>query len=175
MPDERRNLFGRALVTGAADTPPANGGLTLDIGAELKATIGTVAQEVQALRSQSQQLWAGVRPIPGIPVPQITTAAGKADYPELLSPRTGYWWDVRLVACATFSSGSVNLYRNNADDYDIVGAFTSAGWITYASGQLLLNWNQRLIFAAQTITGNATPSIASVIEVRADVLPAYLL
>lgn len=146
----------------------------LNILANLQVSLGQIATEIKQTRDQAQQLWQGVRPLPEIIVPQITTTNGTADYPELLSPRTGYWWDVRMAGAFTFSAGSVNLHLTAVQDSNIHGAFPSAGYLTYASGQLLFNWNARLIFKAVAVTGNVTPNL-TVTEVADWALPAYLL
>ena len=122
-------------------------------------------------------LWRAIRVIPGIPVPQITTTSGKANYPELLSPRTGFWWFIYQATAATFSAGSVNLYRGGtgAEDVLIVGAFPQAGYLTYSFPGLPVPPGEHLIFSAQTVTGNVTPSLASVVEVAEWAVPSYLM
>lgn len=175
-----RNQVGAAMLAEQiADQAHTNGGgssgFTLELFADLKAHLGRVAAAVEAQREDTQKLWRAIRPLPGIPVPQITTASGTADWPELLSPRAGYWWFVIQANALTFTVGSVSLYRNNADDWDLVGSFPSSGYLTYSGSGLPVFRNQRLVFKANTVTGNVTPSLQSVIEVADWAVPAYLL
>ena len=177
MPGSRRDI-GAELLQDAME-PAANGGppggLSVQAFAQLAARIGHIDEAITEQNNRAARLWAAVRPIPGIAVPQITTSTGTADWPELLSPRTGYWWFVIQAGALTFTAGSVNLYRNHADDSNLVGAFTQAGYLTYSSIGLPLMWDQRLVFAAQTVTGNVTPSLATVIEVADWAVPAYVM
>jgi len=144
--------------------------------ADLAASVGQLATEVKATRDRQQQLWQACRPIPGIPVPPITSSTGTADYPELLAPRTGYWWFVIQAGAFTFTNGSVTLYRGQgAADSQIVGSFPSAGYLTYSSTGLPVPPGQRLIFSAAGVTGNVTPVLSTVIEVADWAVPAYLM
>ena len=149
---------------------------TTGFSAEIIASLGRVETELAAGRKQGEQFRRAIRIIPGIPVPPITTTSGKANYPELLSPRSGFWWFIFQVSAATFSGGSVNLYRGGtgAEDALLVGAFPQAGYLTYSYPGLPVPPGEHLIFAAQTVTGNVTPSVTSVIEVAAWAVPLYL-
>jgi len=179
MPDRTpRGQVGSAIlaeqIADRADQA-GNGGFSVQAFADLSARIGRVADAIESQASRDLKLWQAIRPIPGIPIPQITTSTGSADYPELLSPRTGYWWFVIQANAITFSAGSVSMYRNNIDDWSLVGSFPSAGYLTYSGSGLPLQWGQRLVFKANTITGNATLSLPCVIEVADWAVPAYLM
>ena len=149
----------------------------LDLALSIDAHLGSIVKQLGDTHRQQQMLWRAIRVIPGIPVPQITTTSGKANYPELLSPRKGYWWFVIQANALTFSAGSVNLYRGGtgAEDSLLVGAFPSAGYLTYGGAGLPVPPGEHLIFAAQAVTGNVTPSLASVIEVADWAVPSYLM
>jgi hypothetical protein len=67
------------------------------------------------------------------------------------------------------------LSRNGTGDADLVGSFPSAGYLTYSSIGLPLMWDQRLIFTANTVTGNVTPALPTVIEVADWAVPAYVM
>lgn len=177
----RRGDIGAALLDasmepaldGSGDAP---GGLSIQAFADLSARIGQVADGIATQNSRTTALWRAIRPIPGIPVPQITSTNGLADYPELLTPRSGYWWFVIQAAAVTFTAGTVSLYRGQANiDSLIVGAFTQAGYLTYSSTSLPVPPGSRLIFAAEAVTGNVTPSLTTVIEVADWAVPAYLM
>src|SRR5215472_14827863 len=108
-------------------------GAGLQVFAQLSANLGTVAQALKDQASKNQRLWQSIRPIPGIPVGQLTAASKFLDLPELTGPRTGYWWDIHLLLAATFTAGSVNVYRatnaTNVPDINLVGGFSSAGYL----------------------------------------------
>lgn len=177
MPGRRNDIGEDILAAGTAAAPAAGGGgFSLAAMAELSANVGRMADAITAQADRQQSLWRAIRPIPGIAVPPITTTNGKADYPELLAPRSGYWWDVKTITAATFSAGTVNLYAGGtgAEDSELRFVFTTAGTYAFGSAQLLVPPGQRLIFAAQTVTGNVTPSL-TVVEVAAWALPAYLM
>ena len=161
-------------LTGDGGTP---GGLSVQAFADLSARIGNIADGIATQNRRAEALWRSIRPIPGIPIPQITTASGLADYPELLSPRSGYWWFIIQAAAVTFTAGTVNLYRGAVANIDsqLVGAFPSAGYLTYSSTGLPVPPSSRLIFAAEAVTGNVTPSLSTVIEVADWAVPAYLM
>lgn len=172
----RNQIGAQLLAEQAATQADQNGGSGLSVFAELSAHLGKVATQLEQQGQQTQRLWQGIRPIPGIPIPQITTTSGTADYPELLSPRSGFWWFVIQATAVTFSAGTVNLYRNLANvDSLIVGAFPQAGYLTYSSTGLPVAPSQRLIFAAESVTGSVTPSLSTVIEVADWAVPAYLM
>src|SRR5262249_30029433 len=160
-----RRGIGADLLADGGVSPNGDGGISLQAFADLSARIGHIDTQITEQDNRGAALWKAARPIPGIAVPQITTSTGSADYPELLSPRTGYWWFVIQAGALTFSAGTVNLYRNHADDSNLVGAFPQAGYLTYSSIGLPIQWDQRLIFTAISTTGNVTPSLATVIEV----------
>src|SRR5215813_1672530 len=105
MPAERRQAG--APFFAEMTTDPGNGGpgFSVQAFAELAASVGQLATAVAAQEERARRMWHAVRPIPGIPLPQITTGSGIIDQPELLAPRTGYWWDVKWVTAATFTGG----------------------------------------------------------------------
>ena len=99
----RRNEIGADLITDQIEDAPGGGGFSLQVMADLAANIGCMAQTLKDQATRQQQLWAAVRPIPGIAVPPITTTSGIADYPELLAPRAGL-----LVGCQDRHRGHVH-------------------------------------------------------------------
>jgi hypothetical protein len=159
--------------TGAAGPETGGGGLVLQLGAEINAQVGRVAAMLERQAQRQLDLQQAIQHIDQIPVPQITSTNGSADYPELLGPRTGFAWDVRRLTVATFTAGSVNVYVDGQDDTDLRLVFPQAGTYTL-NGSIILEANHRLIFAASAITGNASISIA-VDQIALAWLPAYLL
>lgn len=178
-----RNDFGRDIITGEIGQQ-GNGsgpGFSLQVMAELSANLGRVAHSLEEQQARQLAMWRAIRPIPGIPIPQITSANGIADYPELLAPRVGYWWDVKTFTCATFTGGTVNVYLGagpgngvTPPDSELALVFTTAGTYQMGTGQLLVSPGQRLVIKAVSVTGNVTPSL-TVVEVAAWALPAYLM
>src|SRR5215469_2329333 len=150
MPGEDRNQVGAALLAeqAAPDSMNGNGGTGLQVFAQMSAHLGRIAARLDQQADRTQKLWQAIRPIPGITVPQITTTNGTADYPELLAPRRGYWWDVKSITAATFTAGSVNLYAGASSDSTLRYVFTSAGTYAFGTAQLLVPPGQRLIFTA---------------------------
>lgn len=148
--------------------------------ANLSVAIGKLSEQLDQQRADGARLAQSVRPIPGISVPQITTSTGIADYPELLAPRRGYWWDVKSVTAATFTGGTVNLYAGGGAspaanvDSNLRYVFTSAGTYAFGTGQLLVPPGQRLIFVAVSTTGNVTPSL-TVVEIADWAIAPYLM
>jgi hypothetical protein len=94
--------------------------------------------------------------------------------PAQFSPNEGYFWDVRKVTAASFTAGSVAMYKNAANDANAEVVFTQAGSYFFGSGQLILNSNDFLVFTGSGITGNITISGRAIL-VRADYLADYLL
>jgi hypothetical protein len=161
-------------------TPPGqdetDSGFNIRVFADLSANLGRAADEMQHKRQLDARLWQAIRPLPGIVCPQITTTNGLLDQPELLSPRTGYWWDVKTLTAATFTAGSVNVYLGGtgAEDSHLALVFPVAGTYQMGTGQLLVPPGERLIVKAVAVTGNVT-SWLTVVEVAAWALPAYLM
>jgi hypothetical protein len=152
----------------------------LQILADMSVNLSRAVKAIEDQTARNQRLWSQIRPIPGIPVGQITAASTLLALPELAGPRTGYWWDVHLLNGATFTGGSVNVYRGagglTQPDINLVGAFTAAGYLTYGKAQLLIPPGQYLIFgSSSTFTGTANIAVTSVTEIAATALPDYLL
>jgi hypothetical protein len=175
---DHRNDVGLGLLDQLAQPgqDDDDGGFSLRVFADLGASLGRVADEMAHKRQMDARLWQAVRPLPGIVVPQITTTNGLLDMPELLSPRDGYWWDVKTVTCATFTAGSVNVYLGGtgAEDSHLALVFTTAGTYQMGTGQLLVPPGERLIVKAVAVTGNVSTWLTAV-EVAAWALPAYLM
>ena len=166
------------------------GGQSADLAAGIQAVaqvavnVGKLADTLTSEQHRRGKLWQAIRPLPGIIIPQITTTNGTADYPELCSPRNGYWWDVHSVVVATFSAGTVNLYLTAGGsgggtggalaDSNLRYAFTTKGALTFGKAQLMVPSGMRLVFSASGITGNASPAIY-VTEIASWALPDYLL
>jgi hypothetical protein len=104
----------------------------------------------------------------------LTGGAGTLNGASLYSPNEGYFWDIKKITAASFTTGTVALYKNAANDANAEVVFTQAGSYFFGTGQLLLNSNDFLVLVAAGITGNVTIS-GRAISVRADYLADYLL
>ena len=105
---------------------------------------------------------------------QASAGASTLNNPGIYSPNEGYFWDIKKITAASFTAGTVSLYKNAANDANSEVVFTSAGSYFFGTGQLLLSSNDFLLFVAAGITGNVTIS-GRAIQVRADYLADYLL
>ena len=150
------------------------GGIGFDFTAQLQASIGSLAEEMKAWRSERQRLAQAVHPfvIPGIPL-SLTTGAGTLNQPNILSPRTGKFWDIRRISCTGYTAGTVTTYLNSTSG-DIVALFSTAGVLLNGKAQLLIGANDLLVFGAASITGTVTIGLAGV-EVDADRIGEYLI
>jgi hypothetical protein len=183
MPADRGDT-GSALLADAAqvsrDSGNGQGWAGLQILADMSVNLSRAVKAIEDQVARNQRLWSQIRPIPGIPVGQLTAASATLAQPELAGPRSGYWWDVHLINGATFTGGAVNVYRSaggtTQPDINLVGGFPSAGYLTYGKAQLLLAPGQYLIFGSSSaFTGTANISLGSVTEIAATALPDYLL
>jgi hypothetical protein len=150
------------------------GGIGFDFSAQVSASIGSLAEEMKAWRSDRQRLAQAVHPfvIPGIPL-SLATGAGTLNQPNIMSPRTGKFWDIRRISCTGYSAGTVTCYLNSTSG-DIIALFASAGVLLNGKAQLLIGANDLLVFGAATITGTVTIGLAGV-EVDADRIGEYLI
>jgi len=158
----------------------SDGGFSFQMFADLGANLGRVARALEDEQARKQRAWRQIRPIPGIPAGQLTAASTFLNQPELAGPRSGYWWDVHLIVAATFTGGSVNVFRSAGGtvqpDIMLVGGFPSSGYLTYGKAQLMISPGQSLVFgSSSTFTGTANISLASVTEIASAAVPDYLL
>ena len=162
-----------------AEAAPDTDGMTspmLGVFADLQLTLGGIQTELRKQSDERRALNQAIRYIPQITIPQITTTNGEADYPDMLGPRTGQAWEVRRITVNTFSAGTVGVYlgQHAGGDANLILTFPVLGTYLLGGGQLILQPNDRLVFRANSITGNATCTIG-VIEIEHRWLGAYLL
>jgi hypothetical protein len=154
--------------------PDSGGGIGFDFAAGLQASIGSLADELKAWRSERQRTAQAIHlfTLSGMPI-SLTASAGTLDQPNLLGPRTGHFWDIRRISCTGYTVGTVTVYLNSTSG-DIVAVFSTAGVLLNGKAQLMLGANDRLIFSAATITGTVTIGLAGV-EIDADRIGEYLI
>lgn len=159
--------------------PAAAGQPGLEADAQLSVQIGNLATALQRERSDAAarriERSHAIFPFDFNPatVP-LAAGAGTLNSPGLYSPNEGYFWDIKKITAASFTAGSVAMYKDAANDANSEVVFASAGSYFFGTGQLLLNSNDFLVFVAAGITGNVTIS-GRAIQVRADYLADYLL
>jgi hypothetical protein len=154
----------------------AGDGPALEADAQLSIQIGRLATTLERQRSDAlarrTELSHAIFPFDFNPATIPTS--GTLNNPNLYSPNEGYYWDIRKLTAATFTSGSVAVYKNAANDANAEVVFSSAGTYWFGSGQLILNSNDFLLFVGTGLVGNVTIS-GRAISVRADYLADYLL
>jgi hypothetical protein len=89
--------------------------------------------------------------------------------PVIISPATqtiyymvreGWVYDIAYIVAATFTAGSVSVYKNFIADEQLKFTFSSAGIFQWSKGQLPLRMGDQLIFVANGVTGNVTVSMS---------------
>jgi hypothetical protein len=163
------------LAPGVPDQP----GPSLEADLQLSLQIGKLATALDndraARAAQRRERSAAIFPFDFNPqlVP-LTAGAGVLNLPSIYSPNPGYVWDIRKLTAASFTTGTVTVYKNAQNDANTEVVFTSAGTYWFGSGQEIINSNDFLLFAASGITGNVTIS-GRAVQIREDYLADYLL
>jgi hypothetical protein len=73
--------------------------------------------------------------------------------------RQGWVYDVGMLIIATFTVGTVSVYKNSIADESLIYTFPQAGNFQFSKTQLALRYADQLIFVANAVTGNVTPSM----------------
>lgn len=144
----------------------------------LSVQVGRLADELESRRQKDQDAFEGMHLI-SVVLPQITAASQTISYGDLMGPMTGKVWDIRSITCATFTGGTVSLYRAQssagATDTQLKYVFQQAGTLWFARAQFLLQGNDQFILtASSSLTGSVTPSFEAT-EMDIDLLPDYLV
>lgn len=103
--------------------------------------------------------------------PVIISPATQTNY---VQTRQGWVYDVGMLIIATFTVGTVSVYKNFISDESLIYTFPVAGNFQFSKGQLTLRYGDQLIFVANGVTGNVTPSMHGNL-VRRAVFPDYLM
>jgi hypothetical protein len=103
--------------------------------------------------------------------PAIITPATQTSY---VQTRQGWVYDVGMLIVATFVSGSVSVYKNFIADESLIYIFPAAGNFQFSKGQLTLRYGDQLVFVANSVGGNVTPSMHGNL-VRRAIFPEYLM
>jgi hypothetical protein len=103
--------------------------------------------------------------------PVILGGATQTSYQQT---RQGWVYDIGMLIIATFTAGSVSVYKNAIADECLIYTFPQAGNFQFSKGQLVLRYGDQLIFVANTVTGNVTPSMHGNL-VRRAWFPEYIM
>lgn len=160
-------------------------GAAFGIGASAGGGIGEGAGDMAALgagmgRRLRRQVMSFNLP-PGL----LSSAAvgSYLDLPAQFGPPLGWFWDITALTAFGFTAGSIGVSKNfplvtaagNPWAIEPVGAFTSAGVLTYSQhGMPLLDGSERLVFTVTTaLTGTAQIG-GQVVAVPAERIDEYL-
>jgi hypothetical protein len=157
--------------------------MSLALQADLAATLvpamdGLTAQmkrgHDRALRL-SQNIWPF--DIPPTPIGPAGSGVGNLDVPNLFGPRTGQAWSVHQISTTGWTTGTIEVHRDNAQGA-LVAIFTAGpGVQTFGKGSLTLVGGTRLVFVGAVTGGTSTAAAVSIagVQMAEDVLADYLL
>ena len=178
-------------------------GFVLDGCAKLAAGFGDAARTIRGghdhgdgadpvpFSDARNRLYRNMHQVPiAAPLIVITSGAGVlTTATDLLGPNTGFHWSVRRLNLSGYTAGNVTVYRNatqtnfTAGSVAVTGEIllppSPAGTFTFGRGEVLLEPDDSLIFAASGITlaaGSAGVSvIGSADQFESWLLPDYLM
>lgn len=166
---------GQAQDAGSMEQPgPGAGGL--DVFAGLSLRLGRIADVLEGQARDAQQLAADITPF-NIQLPQLPLSGGAGNssgFRQLLRPSDGYAWDVKLITAASFTAGTVSVYRGSQADNNLRFVWTVAGTYTFGTAQFLIRAGEHMLFTATGITGSVSISFDG-IQVASPLLAEYLL
>jgi hypothetical protein len=150
------------------------GELSLDVGVQLGRVADALEAQTRRARNLASRLWV----VNGVPIGLWNTATSPGVFDpgaNTTGPNDGYFWAIHRVTAATFTAGSINMYRGQAGDQNLLFQFTQAGAFYPPRTNLILKPGDRLTFAAATaLTGNVILSM-DITQGALDVLPDFLL
>ena len=166
----RPQLGARDAIDTDDDGQP--GGLDLKVMADLSLNLGRVADEMERERKRRERFATALHIIE-VNSLSISAASQTLDKGDIMGPRTGKVWDVTWMSCATFTAGTIAVYKDGAVDSNKRFVFTQAG--VWEPSQFLLQRGQRMILVSDSnFAGTAQISFAAV-EFDEWLLPDYLL
>lgn len=72
------------------------------------------------------------------------TTSQTVDLPNILGPRTGWYWDIHTIIGQGVSAGSITVYKNSANG-EQWATFNSSGQVNWGKLQFLLTAGDRLV------------------------------
>jgi hypothetical protein len=122
--------------------------------------LGRVADELEAQRRNDRLMGGEIWPTEIAGIPQWNTTLNPNSFDpggRILGPADGYAWAVHLVSAATFTAGTINMYKGLPSDSNLRFTFTQAGAFYPPRTNFILKPGDRLTFTAATaLTGNVT-------------------
>lgn len=170
----------------AAPAEPEDEGGGFGVLAALGVTLGRIADRLDDQANRRQRLYESLHQVPQGPAQiPINGGAGVLSLPDVFQCKTGYCRSVRRLTASGFTAGSVTTYLNGllvggvlVGTPEPVAPFPQAGVLTFGRGELLLQQDDTLTFAATGITlssGFAGVQINGIAdEFEAWLLPDYL-
>lgn len=157
-----------------ADLSAAGAGL--EVFGQLSAHLGQLTAELREQRLAERRRAGRVWPI-NVQIPQWN-GTGTVDYgAPTLGPPDGMAWAIHRITAATFTAGTVNVYKGLPADNNQLYAFAQAGvWWANRSSFILLP-KDRLTFAAASgapVTGTVTISLDAT-QIGLEYLSDFLL
>lgn len=183
MPGQRTDLApdaGMQEIMARMVSPAApSGSVGLEVAGGLEIHLGRIATLLEAEHSgrarRRAELSAAIFPFDFNPVlMSLSGGAGTADINQALGVRDGFAVDFKRFTFASFTAGTVALYKQGVADMDLIQGGFTAGTLYGGSQDLLLQPSERWLVVATGITGNVTIS-GSGIMIRQDFLAEYLL
>jgi hypothetical protein len=146
---------------------------SIDLGVAVDRLTRTLQAQMAEERARASKLWI----VNGVPLapwnPSTTPVFDPAT--NAAGPNDGYWWAVHRLTAATFTAGSINVYRGQPADQNLLFQFTQAGAWYPPRSNVILKPGDRLTFTPATaITGLVTFGL-DVTQGTLDTLPAFLL
>lgn len=154
------------------------GGGFAQVWADLKITLDGAARAVSAHYAKYERLWAHTHMVQ-LTCPPFAAASTSYDYPDILGPHTGYYWDIKRITLAPSPlwTGTIWVYNSNLSPVSLADEFTpSPNPVShfYGKGHLLLSPHDRLLFSTSAdFTGQAVLSGEAILVVD-DCVPVYL-
>lgn len=189
--DPRFTEAGERVQLQRPDIPPQpGGGLALDSGPlldlwfNLGVKLESVATEVAEYNRKREKLWSSLHQVP-LTGPALITAGKLIDEPNLLGPRTGWFWDIRRLSFRSPDvtvpwTGTIYVYDGPAGQ--LLDTFVNAapplgGSLVhdYTKGSRLLHPHQRLVYVAGPDFGAGAAMIGGeATQAADDCVPYYL-
>jgi hypothetical protein len=145
--------------------------------AAISAGFGQAAADMADLTGdqRKQRLMRELQQVPLNPPLLVPSgsSSGTLQMADLLSPKAGFYWSLRRLAGWGFTAGTITVYKN-APGGEVLFVFPAAGTYTFGRGELILEPNSQLVFAATGVTVTAGAPGAQV-GGAADCFPTHLL
>lgn len=145
---------------------------SIDLGLAVDRLTRTLQTQMAEERARAGKLWV----VNGVPFPPWNPATAPVFDPanNTAGPNDGYFWAVHRLTAATFTAGSINVYRGAPADQNLLFTFTAAGTWYPPRSNVILKPGDRLTFTPATaITGLVTFGL-DVTQGTLDMLPAFL-